>query len=87
VVFQQCDGLFILYPGVLLLQDGVDPRMNSQLLFPLTTARLCLVGRPVIKPLYVFELLIKFLNQDVLDGRVLPLELRWRVIYLPLPCD
>jgi hypothetical protein len=49
--------------------------------------RLCLVGRPIVKPLYVFELLIESLNQAALDGRVLPLELRWRVIDLPLPCD
>jgi hypothetical protein len=75
-----------MYPGVLLSQDGVDARTNSQLPFPSTTMCLCLVGRPVIKPLYVFELLIESLNQAALDGRVLPLELRWRVIDLPLPC-
>jgi hypothetical protein len=44
VVFQQCDGVFILYAGVLLLQNGVDPHTNSQLPFPSTTMRLCLVG-------------------------------------------
>jgi hypothetical protein len=86
VVFQQCDGVFILYPGVLLSQDGVDLCTNSQLLFPSTTIRLCLVGRPVVKPLYVFELLIESLNQAALNERVLPLELQWRVIDLPLPC-
>jgi hypothetical protein len=75
VVFQERDGVFILYPGVLLSQDGVDTRMNSQLPFPSTTMRRCPVRRPVVKPLYVFELLIKSLNQTALDGRVLPLEL------------
>jgi hypothetical protein len=86
VVFQQREGVFILNPGVLLSQDGVDPCPNSQLPFPSTTMRLCLVRRPVVKPLFVFELLIESLNQAALDGRVLPLELRWRVIDLPLPC-
>jgi hypothetical protein len=75
VVFQQRDGVFILYPGVLVSQDGVDPHTNSQLSFPSTTMCPCLVGRPVVKPLYVFELLIESLNQVALDGRVLPLEL------------
>jgi hypothetical protein len=86
VVFAQCDRVFILYLGVLFSQNGFDPRMNSQLSFPSTTIRLWLVGRPVVKPLYVFELLIESLNQAAIDGRVLPLELWWRVIDLPLPC-
>jgi hypothetical protein len=86
VVFQQRGGVFILYPGVLLSQDGVNPRTNSQFLFPSTTMRLCLVRWPVVKHLYVFELLIESLNQAALDGRVLHLELWWRVIDLPLPC-
>jgi hypothetical protein len=51
MVFQQRDEVFILYPGVLLSQDGVDSRMNSQLLFPSITMHLWLVGRPIIKPL------------------------------------
>jgi hypothetical protein len=86
MVFQQRDGVFILYSGVLLSQHGVDPRTNSQLPFPSIAMCLCLVGWPVVKPLYVFELLIESLNQVALDGRVLPLELWWRVIDLPLPC-
>jgi hypothetical protein len=75
VVFQQRDGVFILYLRVLLSQYGVDHHTKSQLPFPSTTMRLCLVGRPIAKPLNVFELLIESLNQAALDGRVLPLEL------------
>jgi hypothetical protein len=65
---------------------GVDPRMNSQLSFPSTTMRLCLVGRPAVKPLYVFEILIESLNQAALDGRVidLPLPYCWWFI-IPKP--
>jgi hypothetical protein len=62
MMIQQRDEMLILYLGVLLSQDGVDPHRNSQLPFPSTTMRLCLVGRPVAKPLYVFELLIESLN-------------------------
>jgi hypothetical protein len=49
--------------------------------FLLTAMRLCIVVWPTANYLHMFELFIKSLHQDVLDGRVLSLELwivsRW----------
>jgi hypothetical protein len=87
MVFQQHDGAsFILYPRVLLSQDGVDPHTNSQLMFPSTTMRICPVGRPVVKPLFCVWALDRVLEPSCPWWKSSSLELRWRVIDLPLPC-